>query len=74
MYKNDEFTHEQAVKAHNVSKMNNVQEAYPLGVTILVNCGLGMSNIDQLTKSDWKINQIHKNADNEVIISLYPDR
>lgn len=73
MYKNTESLHKQAVKAQKIRQMNNVNEITCIGVCIYVNCGMGIQNIDQLVKGDYKIDQIHTNTDNEVIVILYPD-
>jgi len=73
MYENSESLHKQAVKAQKVRQMNNVDEVTCVGVVIMVNCGFGIQDIEQLTKGDYKIDQIHTNTENDVIVSLYPD-
>ena len=73
MYENTERLQKQAVKAQKVRQMNNVNEVICIGVVILVNCGMGIQDIEQLTKGDYKIDQIHTNRDNDVMVSLYPD-
>jgi hypothetical protein len=74
MYENSENLQKQAVKAHKVRQMNNVDEVTCVGVVIMVNCGFGIQDIEQLTKGDYKIDQIHTNIENnDVIVSLYPD-
>ena len=73
MYENTERLQKQAVKAQKVRQMNNVDEVTCVGVVIMVNCGFGIQDIEQLTKGDYKIDQIHTNTENDVIVSLYPD-
>jgi len=73
MYQNTESLQKQAVKAQKVRQMNNVDEVTCVGVVIMVNCGFGIQDIEQLTKGDYKIDQIHTNTENDVIVSLYPD-